>query len=54
MTGQCYTISQVARQLQVSKRTVARLIRERKLRGVKVGQRWRIPQSALDAMLGQR
>lgn len=54
MTGHYYTIRQVASHLQVTKCTVYKLVQEGKLRAVKVGGQWRIPQSALDAMLGQR
>ena len=42
-----YTVKQVAEILQVAEYTVAELLREKKLKGFKVGNRWRVPEKNL-------
>ena len=39
------TLDQAAAMLQVSKRTLHRLIRRREIPGLKVGAQWRIPEN---------
>jgi excisionase family DNA binding protein len=39
------TLEQAAKILQVSKRTLHRLIERREMPGMKVGAQWRIPES---------
>ena len=51
MNDKLLTAQQVADYLQVDFRTVYTLLRSGKLKGVKVGRVWRIPQSALDEFL---
>lgn len=43
------TIEQVAEQLQVSTRTVRRLMDKDEIKGFMVGKRWRFTQSEVDA-----
>lgn len=38
------TLEQAAAMLQVSKRTLNRLIRRRKMPGLKIGGQWRVPE----------
>lgn len=45
------TLRQVAEWLQVSDRTVHRLIADDKLHGVKVGRQWRFDESEVEAYL---
>lgn len=45
------TLRQVAEWLQVSDRTVHRLIADGKLRGVKVGRQWRFEESEVESYL---
>ena len=42
-------IEQVAEQLQVSTRTVRRLMEKDDIKGFRVGKRWRFTQSEVDA-----
>ena len=43
--GRFLTLDEAAAMLQVSKRTLHRLIRRKEMPGLKVGAQWRIPQS---------
>ena len=43
--GRFLTIDEAAAMLQVSKRTLHRLIRRKEMPGLKVGAQWRIPES---------
>lgn len=45
------TIEQVAEQLQVSVRTVRRIMDADELKGFKIGKRWRFTQSEVEAYL---
>jgi excisionase family DNA binding protein len=45
------TLRQVAEWLQVSDRTVHRLINDGKLHGIKVGRQWRFEESEVEAYL---
>jgi excisionase family DNA binding protein len=51
MSAKLLTASQVAEQLQVTEHTVYEWLRTGKLRGLKVGRLWRVPQASLDAFL---
>jgi excisionase family DNA binding protein len=44
-TGRFLTLDEAAAMLQVSKRTLNRLIRRREMPGLKVGAQWRIPEN---------
>lgn len=44
-----YTPLEVAKILQVDRRTVYEWLRSGKLKGVKFGDSWRVPESALQA-----
>jgi len=46
-----YTVAQTADLLQVSEKTVRRMLDEGQLHGVRAGRNWRIPASALDDYL---
>lgn len=48
-----YTLEQVAEILQVSVHTVRRLIKEKKLRAIRVGIQLRVTQEDLDHFLKQ-
>jgi excisionase family DNA binding protein len=48
-----YTLEQVADRLQVSVQTVRRLIKEGRLKAVRVGVQLRVTQEALDEFLKQ-
>jgi len=43
-----YTVSEIAELLNVSERTVYKMLNEGVLRGKKVGRLWRIPDDALE------
>ena len=43
---------EVAEMLQVSRRTVVRWLKERRLKGVRVGRLWRVREEDLEAFLG--
>ncbi len=51
MTTQALTVDEVANRLNVRPRTVYRLIQKGKLRGVKVGRLWRVPEFAFQSFL---
>jgi excisionase family DNA binding protein len=51
MAEEIYTIEEVADILKVSQQTVRKLIREKKLRTVRVGVQIRIRQSEIDRFL---
>jgi excisionase family DNA binding protein len=42
-----YTVQEIADALRVHSRTAYRLVKEGKIKGIKVGSQWRIPESAL-------
>jgi len=46
-----YTVLECAERLRVDPRTIRLLIRRKKLRAVKVGREYRIPESALNAFV---
>ena len=46
-----YTPEEVAEKLKTTRRTVYRWIEDNKLKALKAGKMWRIPQSALDEFL---
>ncbi len=48
-----YTLEQVAEKLQVSVQTVRRLIKEGKLKAIRVGIQMRVTQEELDRFLSQ-
>jgi len=43
-----YTLEEAAEVLKVSVRTLGEWLRKGKIRGVKLGRAWRIPESALE------
>lgn len=45
------TVPEVAEQLRMSKRYVRRQLESKALRGVKLGNKWRITQAAVDQFL---
>lgn len=45
------TIEQVAEQLQISTRTVRRLMDREEIKGFRVGKRWRFTQSEVNAYI---
>ena len=50
-----YTVEEVAAKLRVSPRTVYRMVQRGELRGVRVGDLYRIPREAFEAfMRGER
>ncbi len=42
-----YTVQEIAEALRVHSRTAYRLVKEGKIKGIKVGSQWRIPERAL-------
>ncbi len=42
-----YTVREIADTLRVHPRTAYRLIKEGRIRGIKVGSQWRVPESSL-------
>ena len=42
-----YTVREIADTLRIHPRTAYRLIQEGKVRGIKVGSQWRVPESSL-------
>jgi excisionase family DNA binding protein len=42
-----YTVREIAETLRIHSRTAYRLIQEGKIRGIKVGSQWRVPESSL-------
>jgi excisionase family DNA binding protein len=48
MAGEIFSLEQVAKKLNVSKRTITRQIEAGKLVGFKVGKSWRFRSEALD------
>ena len=51
LDSELLTVEEAAKVLRISQVTLRRLLRESKLPGVKVGNVWRIPRSALEAFL---
>jgi excisionase family DNA binding protein len=47
-----YTVDETAEILKVAPETVRRLLRSGRLRGVKVGRSWRIPERAIEDFAG--
>lgn len=47
------TVREVAARLRVSDESVYRLVRSNKLRAVRIGELWRIPQSAVHDLVNQ-
>lgn len=43
-----YTVEEAAEALGISSQTMGKWLRAGKIRGVKVGRLWRVPESALD------
>ena len=54
MTGQIFTVEQVADLLHLHIMTIYRLAKDGKLPGFKVGSRWRFHQSALEDWMVDR
>ena len=48
------TLEEAAALLQVSKRTIQRLVRRREMPGLKVGGQWRIPQGLFLTWIEER
>ncbi|RJQ30064.1 MAG: DNA-binding protein [Peptococcaceae bacterium] len=46
-----FTPEEVAEKLKISRRTVYLWLREGRIKGIKVGDLWRIPESALQEFL---
>ncbi len=46
-----FTVDEVSRILRVNRDTVRRMLRQRRLRGVRMGKSWRILRTDLDAYL---
>lgn len=42
-----YTVREIADTLRIHPRTAYRLIQEGRIRGIKVGSQWRVPESSL-------
>ncbi len=53
MDAQSLSPAQVAARLQVSEHTIYTWLRSGRLRGRKVGRRWRVSQQAVEAFLGR-
>ena len=51
MAEEMFTIEEVAKHLKLSIRTVRDYVREKKIKGVKVGKEWRVPDSDLQAYI---
>ena len=49
-----YTIEEVAKKLQITENTLRRLLRNKKIKGLKVGKEWRIKEIDLDEFLGNK
>jgi excisionase family DNA binding protein len=47
-------LSEVARRLTISRAAAYRLVRSGQLRGIRVGQTWRVLRADFDAYLGER
>lgn len=48
-----YTIEEVADLLKLSRRTIYRYLKDGKLKANKVGQSWRITETALNEFIGE-
>ncbi len=51
MEKKAYTVKEIKAALQLDRMTVYRLLRERKLHGIKAGRGWRVPSDALAEFL---
>lgn len=51
MTDKTFNVKQVREILDVSERTIFRLIRDGKLKGFKAGREWRFEQKDIDAFI---
>ena len=49
-----YTPEEVAERLQLSEQTVRRWLREEKLKGVKLGSKWRIRERDIQELLKEK
>ena len=49
-----YTPEEVAERLQLSEQTVRRWLREEKLKGVKLGSKWRIRERDIQELLEEK
>lgn len=49
-----YSIEETARLLRVSKDTIRRMIKAKKLEAHQVGRLWRIPKREVDRLLGKQ
>lgn len=49
-----FTVEEVARLMRVSPQTVRTWLREKKIRAVRIGRPWRIPESAIREMMGRQ
>jgi len=47
-----FTILEVARTLRIHRKTIYKYIQDGRLRAITVGSEWRIPQSAINAFVG--
>ena len=54
MTDELFTLTEVADRLKVPVSTARKLVVAGTVRGLKVGRRWRVMESDLDAYLGQQ
>lgn len=48
-----YTPEELANLLKISRRTVYLWLREGRIKGIKVGDLWRIPKESLEEFLGE-
>lgn len=53
MDSTLLTVEEAAKQLRVSPDTIRRFLRDKKMRGVRVGGQWRIPKDAVQSVFGR-
>ena len=53
MDSPLLTVEEAAKQLRVSPDTIRRFLRDKKMRGVRVGGQWRIPKNAVQSVFGR-
>ena len=53
MDSPLLTVEEAAKQLRVSPDTIRRFLRDKKMRGVRVGGQWRIPKDAVQSVFGR-
>lgn len=51
--GELFTTRQIQDLLQIDRVTVYRMLNDGRLKGVKIGNQWRFPQSEIDRLLGE-